>query len=73
MFHSNHLLAVFYKEFQLLGAKFHSITESAYSDFHGASRNCERTQGHFDGFDRVGLLLHFRTCGQSFFCQQSVM
>jgi hypothetical protein len=55
------------KSRQLFSAKFQALAKLVYSPCDEVPRNRERAEGHLDGFDRVGLLVHFRARSQTLF------
>jgi hypothetical protein len=55
------------KSLQLFSANFQAFAMLVYSRCDETPRNRERAEGHLDGFDRVGLLVHFRARSQTLF------
>src|SRR5207253_10841358 len=59
------LCSLLTKSRQLFSAKFQALAKLVYSPCDGVPGNRKRAEGHLDGFDRVGLLVHFRARSQT--------
>src|ERR1700692_3008966 len=67
------ILSLVPRSFQDVSAEFQTLTQFFHRPCNGVSGNCERTEGHLDGFDGVVLLFHLRTGSETFLRQPSVM